>query len=199
MNIEKVQVGSQRFMLLDYGGRDGMRAAWLSTVHRSPPDAIVYVVEHTGMESGRAEENAELIQSLLISCPNSHEIPFMILANKQDVCPLPAQEVKDRLRLSEIMGERTAPYEVFPTVATTGEGVEKAFKWLLAAMAQQKSMFLDSGGVCRGLFSIPAAAPSESAAPGAKAADVVAEPMVRDATGGGPEEATRGERGAPEQ
>ncbi len=125
-DIEHATYQGLRFTAFDLGGQDVfVHSLWKKAMIGS--DAIVFVVD------AASEKSIKKSQFLLDLIANwIPKVPFMLLANKQD---LPnARSPEDlllQLNLGEIFFERGIPhFRIFATSAITGKGIHEAFSWL---------------------------------------------------------------------
>ncbi|XP_006879661.1 PREDICTED: ADP-ribosylation factor-like protein 11 [Elephantulus edwardii] len=123
-NVEPLEApGHLSLTLWDVGGQTKLRASWKDYLEGT--DMLVYVLDSTD-EARLPEAVAELRE--VLDNPNMVNIPFLVLANKQeapDALPLP--EIRGRLGL-EMFQDR--PWELRGCSALTGEGLQEALQSL---------------------------------------------------------------------
>lgn len=121
----------------DVGGQVKMREHWKS-FHQDAA-AVVFVVDSS--DTGRMDEAHKELQNTLRS-ELLRARPLILLANKQDVNgALTVTEITDRFDLMNICSTRD--WFVQPCSATTGFGVEEAFR----RVAQMAKLPSDTGAI----------------------------------------------------
>ena len=139
MNIENIETPLCAWTCWDVGGRDKLRPLWRHFFRDC--QAVVFVVDSADRE--RIDQVEHELHHLLEGGYSWEDSPhggiktLLILANKQDQPGAMAPEMLvDRLGLRR-MTCPTLKWKVFPTVATTGRGVDRAFQWLATCVAEQ--------------------------------------------------------------
>lgn len=121
----------------DVGGQKGMREHWKSFHHDAA--AVVFVVDSSDLE--RLEEARHELENTLRS-EQLRGRPLVLVANKQDVNgSLTVTEITDKFNLKKLCPSR--PWFVQPCSASTGYGVEEAFK----RVVQMAKLPSDSGAM----------------------------------------------------
>ena len=123
--VEEFYKHSLHFTCYDMSGHSRYRELW--TRFYSETQAIIFVVDASDqLRLGVAK--AELDEILTHQDVRSRPIPVLIFANKMDLpnacSPV---ECSEQLKLHEI---RDRPWIIFPSVATTGQGLEEGLTWL---------------------------------------------------------------------
>jgi len=124
-NCEKVEgkngeVKGVTFTIWDIGGKDNMRPLWKSYLRSA--DGIIFVVDSSDKE--RMEEaKIELVK--FVKSQNTHRLPCLVIANKQDLPEaLDVPEIEKLLSLSDI--SRSQLCQIASVCAVTGEGLPEA-------------------------------------------------------------------------
>jgi small GTP-binding protein len=103
----------------DIGGQDKLRGIWKFYIKNC--EGLFYVVDSSDKERIELARN-ELYN--LLDFEDMKKIPIIIIANKQDLeTSMSLSDIEILMRLSEIQN----PYQIYGSVATTGEGLLKAF------------------------------------------------------------------------
>ncbi len=136
-NCEKVKGQSGKakgvsFNIWDVGGQEKVRPLWRSYTRNT--DGIVFVID--SVDTDRIEEvKVELVQAA--RAPEMVGIPFLILANKQDLPgALDAGEMEKLLNLQELTNGHLC--SVQPACAITGEGLDEALEQLYQMILKRR-------------------------------------------------------------
>ena len=130
-NVETIERKEISIMAWDVGGGNKIRP--LIRHYYPNTDVLVFVIDSTDEEQmndikeelKEATEEDELRRSIIL-----------VLANKQDIeGALTADEVGKKLEVSKYKREQGV-IPVFPTCATTGEGLKEALDWLESELAR---------------------------------------------------------------
>lgn len=140
-NVEMLDVKKNRkniaLTVWDVGGQGKMREHWKS--FHNDVAAVVFVVDSS--DGGRLDEAHRELERTLRS-EQLRGRPLILLANKQDVNgALTVTEISERFNLRKICASRD--WFVHPCSASTGFGVEEAFK----RVAQMAKLSSDTGTV----------------------------------------------------
>ena len=120
------------FKVYDVGGRHDLRGHW--RIYYPKAHAIVFVLD--AVDRRRLHEAAAELQRLLDDDTLVH-VPFLLLANKQDVPgALPAGEVEAMLNLGAI---RDRKWNCLDCSAVRGDGVVPGLQWL-ASHPERRSL-----------------------------------------------------------
>ncbi|GAM23605.1 hypothetical protein SAMD00019534_067800, partial [Acytostelium subglobosum LB1] len=139
-NHERVNVNGSSFDIWDIGGsKDTNKLPWKLMVHRTTT-CIIFVVDVSDRE-GLACSKVQL-QKIQDDKRLSH-MPILILANKQDLLPQPAQGEQGEssintplttTELSQLLGlpekSMDKQWHITPCTGKTGEGISNGFEWL---------------------------------------------------------------------
>ena len=122
-NVETINYENLNFKMWDLGGQSEYRPYWKCYYNKA--DGIIFVIDSTDKER---LDIAKQELFILIGEEELKGIPIVILANKQDIDgALSDIEISETIGLSEI---KNRPWSIFKTIATTGVGLDNAFKWL---------------------------------------------------------------------
>ncbi|XP_045423118.1 ADP-ribosylation factor-like protein 11 [Lemur catta] len=123
-NVEPLEApGHVLLTFWDVGGQSQLRASWKD--HLEGTDVLVYVLDSTD-EARLPEAAAELTE--VLGDPNMAGVPFLVLANKQEVPgALSLLDIRNSLRPERFRGRR---WELRACSALTGEGLPEALQSL---------------------------------------------------------------------
>uniref|UniRef100_A0A8C9A277 ADP-ribosylation factor-like protein 11 n=1 Tax=Prolemur simus TaxID=1328070 RepID=A0A8C9A277_PROSS len=123
-NVEPLEApGHVLLTFWDVGGQSQLRASWKD--HLEGTDVLVYVLDSTD-EARLPEAAAELTE--VLGDPNMAGVPFLVLANKQEVPDaLSLLDIRNSLRPERFRGRR---WELRACSALTGEGLPEALQSL---------------------------------------------------------------------
>ena len=130
-----INLGGWSLTAIDIGGQELYRESlWALGV--SQADGIIYVIDGTI----RPEENSELFEQSKFSFDYMLSIvdvskPMIILVNKQDLkelSPLTVQETINLYNIDSLVGRS---FNIFPTSAKYGDGIETAMLWLIEKLS----------------------------------------------------------------
>lgn len=120
---ETFEHGNLTFCAFDIGGQHKIRKMWC---HYFPnTDAIVFIVD----SADKQRFNEAKTELMTLDChPLLQNIPFLVLANKQDL-PNAAttSEVTNAMGLYSI---KSRQWQVCETVGVSGVGIDEGFQWL---------------------------------------------------------------------
>ena len=119
MNVDALAYNKKNFTLWDIGGDKPLRNLWSKYYKES--NAIVFVIDI--QKEDRFVECVEEIHAVLAH-PNTKDIPFLIVANKIDLCPSAADNCTHLLsKLGEF-------HSILQVSAKTGGGLNSLLLWL---------------------------------------------------------------------
>jgi len=127
VNVEVLQRENVNMSIFDLGGQLHFRTLWGTLMKGS--SAIIFVIDSSDRE--RIEEAKNELWKVLMD-PLYPDAPLLIVANKQD--KEGAMSIEELIRACDLdqpekVGNRS--WHIQPTVATTGQGVEEAIKWIV--------------------------------------------------------------------
>lgn len=125
-NIEEFSSGGLQFSCFDMSGQSRYRDLWRRFY--SEAQAIIFVLDAADqLRLGVAQ--VELEEVLRDENLTRRRVPLLMFANKMDLpnaCgPV---EITQQMKMDLIVDR---PWTIFPSVATTGEGLEEGIKWLI--------------------------------------------------------------------
>lgn len=131
-NVEPLEApGHMSLTLWDVGGQTQLRASWKDYLEGT--DILVYVLDSTD-KARLPEAVAELTE--VLAHPSMARVPFLVLANKQEVPDaLPLVEIRDRLGLERFRDRR---WELRACSALTGAGLPEALQSLRSLLRSQR-------------------------------------------------------------
>ncbi|XP_071355811.1 ADP-ribosylation factor-like protein 4A isoform X2 [Trachinotus anak] len=139
-NTEKIKVsirgGRQTvsFHFWDVGGQEKLRPLWRSYTRCA--DGIVFVVDSVDME--RIEESKTELHKITRLAENQG-VPLLVVANKQDLRnSLSLAEMESMLALGEL--STATPWQLQPTCAIIGEGLQEGLQKLHAMIMKRRKM-----------------------------------------------------------
>ena len=132
-----------KFVIWDTAGHDDVRPLWRAYVRKS--DAMIFVIDSS--DSARFDEARTELDSILCST-ESHGIPLLILANKQDAPgAVTSLEMARKLDLDSL--KDSVNWHLHPTSGRCGEGVQDALVQLADMIAKHRKS-LTSANVSSG-------------------------------------------------
>jgi ADP-ribosylation factor related protein 1 len=114
-----INIGGWSLSAIDVGGQELYRES-LWTLGVSQSNAVIYVID------GTVKPSFDYMLTIV-----NHTIPILILVNKQDLAasnPLSPQEAISLYDISSLVGRS---FNILPTSAKFGDGVETAMHWLI--------------------------------------------------------------------
>lgn len=131
-NVESVDYKRTEITFWDVGGRDKIRALWRHYFQGT--NALIFVMNSVeGHFNEMLEEYRDELEKLL-SEDELKDAVIVLWANKQDLPgALPPSEIERRLDLNRVLHNRS--WQLFGTIAVTGEGVWESMDWMIDALA----------------------------------------------------------------
>ncbi|NHJ85010.1 MAG: GTP-binding protein [Asgard group archaeon] len=134
-----INIGGWSLTAIDVGGQELYRES-LWSLGISQADAIIYVIDGTV----RQTENSDSFEVSKFSFDYmltlvGEKTPILILVNKQDlkeINPLSAQDAINLYGIGELVGRS---FNILPSSAKFGDGIEDAILWLIDKIATKKS------------------------------------------------------------
>ena len=138
-NVETISVFKNiKFMMWDTAGHDDVRPLWRAYVRKS--DAMIFVIDSS--DSSRFDEARVELDSIL-SSTESHGIPLLILANKQDLeTSVSTIELSRKLDLDSL--NNSVNWHMHPTSGRYGEGVQDALVQLAEMISKHRKIVASS-------------------------------------------------------
>ncbi|XP_065187578.1 ADP-ribosylation factor-like protein 3 [Sycon ciliatum] len=129
-NIKSVKNSGFSLNVWDIGGQRHIRPYWKHYFDNT--DCLVFVIDSSDKrrlnESG--SELAELLHEESLS-----QVPVLVFANKQDLFSSePPDVVASGLQLEKV---KDRSWQIQGCIATTGEGVQDGFDWILAQVREK--------------------------------------------------------------
>ncbi|KAI8879257.1 ARF/SAR superfamily [Backusella circina FSU 941] len=122
-NVESVTYKNVKFNVWDVGGQDKIRNLWRH--YYTGTQGLIFVID--SQDRDRIDEARQELHRIL-SDREMKDCLLLVFANKQDLPgAMTPQEVTDKLGLDS-MKER--PWYVYPSCATTGDGLFQGLTWL---------------------------------------------------------------------
>lgn len=133
-NVESLEVAKNVFITVwDVGGQDKLRPNWKEYLEDT--DVLIYVVDSSD-KARIPDATAELLT--VLNNVNMAGIPFLVIANKQDVPDaLSTEELVNMLKL-ENYDDR--PWEIEGCSAYTGEGLMDAVNSVLRLLKKTRDL-----------------------------------------------------------
>ena len=130
-------------MVWDTAGHDSVRPLWRAYVRKS--DAMIFVIDSS--DATRFDEARVELDSIL-SSTESHGIPLLILANKQDLeKSVPTIELSRELDLDSL--KDSVNWHLHPTSGRYGEGVQDSLVQLADMIAKHRKLVSSSSSTRR--------------------------------------------------
>ncbi|CAH0045065.1 unnamed protein product, partial [Clonostachys solani] len=138
--VEMIRSETASFHTYDIGGCRPNSYRLFDRAMFRQAEAVVFVIDANDRDRALEAREELMMEGLLDPHGMRKETPLLILANKQDLLNArDAEQIKTFFvdSISTSIGDR--PCNVFATSATTGEGIEDAFKWLASILAETTS------------------------------------------------------------
>lgn len=131
LNIGRIEDANAKLVFWDLGGQVGLRTIWEKYYEEA--HAIIYVVDAA---SASSFEDAKSTLEKVIRHEHLREAPLLIVANKQDLPGVIAdEEFSGYMHLKEL-DER--PYMFQAVSAYDGKGIKSGIDWLVEQMERSK-------------------------------------------------------------
>jgi len=133
-----IDIGGWSLTAIDVGGQDLYRESlWSLGVQQA--NAVIYVIDGTVRKTGSndAFEIAKFSFDYMLTIVDVN-VPILILVNKQDLTdelPLTAQEA---IEIYDITNLVWRSFNILPSSAKYGNGVDIAIEWLVDKIAEKK-------------------------------------------------------------
>ncbi|MCK5047360.1 MAG: hypothetical protein KAS22_12315, partial [Candidatus Heimdallarchaeota archaeon] len=133
-----INIGGWSLSAIDVGGQELYRES-LWSLGVSQADAVIYVIDGTVKSKidTTVFEESKFNFDYMLTLVETH-IPILILINKQDLKeqnPLTTQESIKLYDISQLVGRS---FNILPTSAKFGDGVETAIFWLVDKIQELK-------------------------------------------------------------
>ncbi|KAK9808658.1 hypothetical protein WJX72_001484 [[Myrmecia] bisecta] len=123
-SVDQVRKGGLLFTVFDMSGAGRYRNLW--EMYYKGAQAVIFVIDSA--DRLRLCVAKDELDNLLASKQLPAKVPLLFYANKKDVpTALSPVEVAQALKLEDI---RDKPWQIVPSNALTGEGLEKGTDWL---------------------------------------------------------------------
>ncbi len=96
-------------------------------------DGVIYVIDSSDKE--RLSKSKELLDAIL-SSSDLKNVPFLVMANKQDIATLTENEIHEGLDLESI---KDRPLHFQSTSVIKGTGIDEGLTWLADTICQSKT------------------------------------------------------------
>jgi len=133
-----INIGGWSLSAIDVGGQELYRES-LWSLGVSQADAVIYVIDGTAKSTidTTVFEESKFNFDYMLSLVETH-VPILILINKQDLKdqkPLTTQEAIKLYDITQLVGRS---FNILPTSAKFGDGVEIAVLWLVDKIQELK-------------------------------------------------------------
>jgi ADP-ribosylation factor related protein 1 len=135
-----INISNWKLQAIDVGGQEIYREA-LWGLGVSQADAIIYIIDGTLRPKDETDEydiskfSFEYMLKIV-----DQDMPLLILINKQDLedqNPITIQESMELYNIAELVGRS---FNILPTSAKYGDGVETAIDWLIQKIKEAASL-----------------------------------------------------------
>ncbi len=135
----EVNIGGWSLSAIDVGGQDLYRES-LWSLGVSQADAIIYLIDGTVKpEEGKdAFERSKFAFDYMLSIVDE-ATPILILVNKQDLVELNPLAVDETIKLYDISSLIGRSFNILPSSAKYGDGIETAINWLIGKIRDIKA------------------------------------------------------------
>lgn len=131
-NVESLEVAKNVFITVwDVGGQDKLRPNWKEYLEDT--DALIYVVDSCDRPR-IPDATAELLT--VLNNVNMAGVPFLILANKQDLSD--ALSTQELVKVLKLQNYDDRPWEIQGCSAYTGEGLIEAVNAVLRLLKKNR-------------------------------------------------------------
>uniref|UniRef100_A0A8H7N0E8 ADP-ribosylation factor n=1 Tax=Bionectria ochroleuca TaxID=29856 RepID=A0A8H7N0E8_BIOOC len=160
--VEMVRSETASFHTYDIGGCRPKSSRLFDRAMYREAEAVVFVIDANDRDRALEAREELMMEGLLDPQGMRKETPLLILANKQD---LPNARNAEQIKtffvdsISTSIGDR--PCNVFATTATTGEGIEDAFRWLASILAERTNNEKTSNPTGQGQYGTKRPTPEE--------------------------------------
>ncbi|NHJ05075.1 MAG: GTP-binding protein [Candidatus Heimdallarchaeota archaeon] len=133
-----IHIGGWSLTAIDVGGQELYRES-LWSLGVSQANAVIYLIDGTVRETNENDlfEIAKFSFDYMLTLVNGNT-PILILVNKQDLKennPLSVQEAINNYGIANLVGRS---FNILPTSAKYGDGIELAIEWLVDKIAEIK-------------------------------------------------------------
>ena len=130
-NLETLVYKNLSFEVWDAGGGDHIRPIWHHYYHGM--SALVLVIDSN--DRGRlGDARDDFVRFITSETEHFHNVPIAIVCNKQDLPNAASvQEIKYIMDLETLMTGH-GQWSMFPTSATTGDGLYEVLEWISDAI-----------------------------------------------------------------
>ncbi|KAI8473789.1 MAG: small Arf-related GTPase [Monoraphidium minutum] len=130
-NVDEFSKGGLRFTVFDMSGAGRYRVLWEQ--YYVEAKAVIFVVDSA--DKLRLVVAKDELDNMLAHPLLGRNVPLLFLANKRDLpTALAPVEIAQALRLEDI---RQRPWQIVPSNALTGEGLDKGVEWLASKLLQR--------------------------------------------------------------
>ncbi len=132
-----INISGWSLTAIDVGGQELYRES-LWSLGIAQADAVIYVIDGTIRKSDTSDtfESSKFSFDYMLSIVEA-DVPILILVNKQDLVdnsPMTAQEAINLYGIGELVGRS---FNILPSSAKYGDGVETAIEWLVDKIAEK--------------------------------------------------------------
>ncbi|KAG5439775.1 hypothetical protein PCANB_000057 [Pneumocystis canis] len=122
-NVETVIYKNVKFNVWDVGGQDKIRPLWRH--YYTGTQGLIFVIDSA--DKDRIDEARKELHRIITDCEMRDSV-LLVFANKQDLDnAMSPTQVTEKLQLQKISNTL---WSVFPSCATTGEGLFEGLAWL---------------------------------------------------------------------
>jgi ADP-ribosylation factor related protein 1 len=134
-----IEMGGWSLTAIDVGGQELYRES-LWSLGIAQAEAVIYVIDGTIRKSNNSDayEVSKFSFDYMLTLAEQ-EIPILILINKQDLGeqnPMSAQEAIEVYDICSMIGRS---FNILPSSAKYGDGVEVAIEWLVDKIAERNT------------------------------------------------------------
>lgn len=122
-NVETVVYKNVKFNVWDVGGQDKIRPLWRH--YYTGTQGLIFVIDSADRD--RIDEARKELHRIILDREMSNSV-LLVFANKQDLSnAMSPAEVTEKLHLHKLLNTL---WYVYPSCATTGEGLFEGLAWL---------------------------------------------------------------------
>lgn len=127
-SVDEFSKGALNFTVFDMSGAGRYRTLWEQ--YYKDAQAVVFVIDSSDKLRLVVAKNE---MDLMLANPSLGKVPIIFFANKNDLpTALNPSEIAQALKLEDI---KDRPWQIVPSNALTGEGLDKGTDWLVEKLS----------------------------------------------------------------
>lgn len=132
-----INIGGWSLTAIDVGGQELYRES-LWTLGISQAEAVIYVIDGTIRQSSNSDsyEVSKFSFDYMLTLVQEN-VPILILVNKQDLNEHNPMTASEAIEIYDICSMVGRSFNILPSSAKFGDGVESAIEWLVDKIAEK--------------------------------------------------------------